>query len=148
MKKHSNIVEMICVPIILNKKGEVLLVKSPKWKGQISVPGGHVELGETVFETACREGLEETGLKLKPLYCVNIEELINPPGFYRKIHFISIHVVCKIKSGKVKIDEKEISDFFWIKPKDALKIKNLTSGIKETLINLINGVKFNIDTFK
>ena len=38
--------EPIVGGLIFNKKGELLLVKSPKWLNRYSIPGGHIEVGE------------------------------------------------------------------------------------------------------
>lgn len=147
MEKHEEIVEVASSPIILNKKGEILLVKSPKWGDQYLIPGGHIETGETIFEAACREGEEETGLKLKPLYCINAEELIFSPSFHRRAHFVCFHIVCEAITEDVKIDGVEIIDYLWIHPEKAIKELSLTQGIEETLKNLIENKKFNIETF-
>lgn len=51
---------------ITDSSGRVLLVlrgKEPK-RGLWSLPGGHVERGETLHQTATRETLEETGLSV------------------------------------------------------------------------------------
>ena len=46
---------------------EVLLVRRAKApeKGKWTVPGGSLELGETMVDCAVREALEETGLRLR-----------------------------------------------------------------------------------
>jgi ADP-ribose pyrophosphatase YjhB (NUDIX family) len=57
--------------IIINPKGEILLQRrmdNDLW----AIPGGAVELGETVEETAIREVFEETGLKVKNLKLLGI----------------------------------------------------------------------------
>ena len=60
-----------CGCIIYNEKKEILLQKRAddnKW----GIPGGNMELGETIEETACREVFEETGLTVKKLKLFNI----------------------------------------------------------------------------
>ena len=52
--------------LIINNKKEILLVKSHKWlNNKYSVPGGHVEIGESFEEAIIREVKEETGLDIK-----------------------------------------------------------------------------------
>lgn len=41
--------------LILNLQGQLFLMKSPKWRGKYVVPGGHVELGESLEEALRRE---------------------------------------------------------------------------------------------
>ena len=147
MSKYGEIVEVVGSPIIVNKNGEILLIKSHKWGDKYLIPGGHTEIGETIFETAVREGGEETGLKLKPLYCVNVGELIYSPDFHRKAHLIYFHIVCEALSEDVQLDGVELSEFIWIDPKKVLQQGlTLTDGIIKSIENLINGVRFEIDT--
>lgn len=145
---YGKVVEVVSSPIIVNKRGEILLIKSHKWGDKYLIPGGHIEIKETIFETAEREGEEETGLKIKPLYCVNMGELIFSPDFHRKAHLIYFHIVCEALSEDVRLDDVEVNEFIWIEPKNVLS-QNLVlaDGIKKSMENLINGVKFDIDTF-
>ena len=136
--------EVVASPLIINKKGEILLIKSHKWGDVFVIPGGHLELNEEIFRCAEREGEEETGLKLKSLYCVNIGELINDPNFNRKAHLIYFHVVCEALSEDVHLDNIELQKYIWIKPEEALKKLKILKGIDETIKNFINGVKINI----
>jgi 8-oxo-dGTP pyrophosphatase MutT (NUDIX family) len=57
--------------ILYNDKGIYLSQRSKDAKvmaGQLQVPGGKVDAGETSIEAAIRETLEETNLKVKPIY--------------------------------------------------------------------------------
>ena len=60
--------------------GEVLLIRRarPPRQGQLSIPGGLQELGETVFETARREVAEETSLEVEPVRVVDVVDFIEP----------------------------------------------------------------------
>jgi len=136
-------VEVVAGCIIVNKKGEILLHKSPKWDGVYVMPGGHVKMGEAIIDAAVREGEEETGLKLKPLHCINIGELINDPAYHRETHFIYFHILCEAENDKLNPDPREVSSPLWVKPEDALKLK-LAVGIIKTIENYIDGVKFEI----
>lgn len=135
-------VEVVSAPLIVRKDKKILFVKSHKWGDQYILPGGHVEQNETIFEAARREGEEETGLKLKPLYCVNTGELINDPAFHRKAHLIYFHIVCEALTDEVKLDREELQEFIWISPEDALQLKKLRT--RKTIKNYMQGVKIDI----
>lgn len=143
MKDYPRGVEVVASALIINKNKDILLIKSHKWGDNFLIPGGHVELTETVKIAAKREGEEETGLKLKPLYCVNIGELINEPTFNRKAHLVFFHFVCEALNEEVNLDHNELKEFIWVKPEKALEM-NLTKGAKQTIRNYINGVKIDI----
>lgn len=143
MKKYPRGIEVVASALIINKNEEILLIKSHKWGDNYLIPGGHVELTETVKEAAKREGEEETGLKLKPLYCINIGELINEPTFNRRAHLVFFHFVCEALTKKVKLDERELKEFIWINPNKALEL-NLTKGVRQTVKNYIKGIKIDI----
>jgi nucleoside triphosphatase len=142
-KSYENIVEVVASALVV-KGDKILLIKSHKWGDAYLLPGGHVENGETIFEAAKREGEEETGLKLKPLYCVNFGEEINDPRFYRKAHFIYFHIVCEALNNEIKLDNRELKDFIWISQKEALKLPNLKGH--KTIQNYINGIKIAINS--
>lgn len=142
INKYPKGVEVVASALIINND-KILLVKSHKWGDYFLIPGGHIEPSEMIMEAARREGEEKTGLRLKPLYCVNIGELIDDPTFYRRAHLIYFHFVCDAITAEPKLDDRELKEFIWIKPEEALKLK-LAKRIKETIENYIKGVKFNI----
>ena len=41
--------------LIFNDRGDILLVKDERWKGKLALPGGHVEIGETLKDALKRE---------------------------------------------------------------------------------------------
>lgn len=136
-------VEVVASALIVNKEKKILLIKSHKWGDNYLIPGGHIEPGESIIDAAKREGEEETGLKLKPLYCTNIGELINDPTFHREAHLVYFHFICETISEKIKLDERELKEFIWVEPKEALNMK-LTKGIDKTIKNFIDGIKIEI----
>ena len=115
--------EVVVGTFILNRRGELLLTKSKKWPGLYSVPGGHVEMGESIEDTAKRETEEEVGLRIKFVRVICSQEVIYPKEFHRRAQFIFIDALCRAKSTRVKLDNKELYDYIWIKPKASLKLK-------------------------
>ncbi|MEM5793622.1 MAG: NUDIX domain-containing protein [Candidatus Aenigmatarchaeota archaeon] len=115
--------EIVVGCLIVNKNGMILICKSPKWKNLWVVPGGHIEYGETIEQSVKREVKEEVGLDVKFEKILFVQEIIEPKEYNRKTHFISLECVCSTINDKVKIDDREIKEYIWAKPIDALKME-------------------------
>ena len=115
---------VVVAPIIINDKGKLLLVRHVKWRGLVPA-GGHVEYGEKLISALRRETKEELGVEIKQIKLLNIGEMINPKEFWQPRHFIYVHYLCKIKSGKIKLDQRELVDYEWLEPREALKRKDV-----------------------
>lgn len=107
---------------IFNKKNELFLVKTHKWPDKYVVPGGKLELGETLVAALKREVKEETGLDVYNPKLIAVFEFIFDPSFWQKSHFIFFDYYCQAKNEKVVLDKKEASEYIWIDPKQALKL--------------------------
>ena len=99
---------------IFNQTGELLLLKSHKWPGKYVVPGGHVELGERIEDTAIREAKEETGLDIYDLEFINFQEFIYDPSFWKPRHFIFFDYACKTESTEVQLND-EAEEHVWVR---------------------------------
>jgi|TARA_B100001971_G_scaffold175431_1_gene169050 nucleoside triphosphatase len=119
--------------LILHKSGEILLVKSFKWKDYWTVPGGHIEIGETAENAIKREIKEEVGLDIDSASLLLIQEAIYPKNFNAHKHFIFLDYLCLSKSKDVELDNREIQEYIWMTPEKALK-----SNLEEFTRNLIN----------
>ena len=60
--------------VVFNRRGEVLLIerKNQPFKGRFALPGGFVDVGETVEEACRRELMEETGVTAGRLALVGV----------------------------------------------------------------------------
>ncbi len=92
--------------MIQNKKGQILLGlrQGSHGAGEWCFPGGHLEFGETIFQTAKRETKEETGL------IINKFELISVADEMRYIksdgkHYLNLGIKAQYERGKPKIME-------------------------------------------
>ena len=86
--------------------------------GHWDFPKGHVEQGETELETAKREVLEETGIKIRIFDGFKEQTTYYPKeGVLKTV----IWFVGFTESKKVKPGEGEILDYKWLKYEDALK---------------------------
>jgi len=95
--------------------GRALLIRrgSEPLKGQWSIPGGILELGETLIEAVCRELREETSLDVRVLDLIEIFERIssgpetNFDGPHAKparpqYHFVIADYLCEVIAGTPK----------------------------------------------
>ncbi len=59
---------------IVERRGKILLVQETRKQahGKWNLPGGRIDLGESLVECAKREGKEETGFIIKPHHLVGI----------------------------------------------------------------------------
>ena len=136
LKNYSRGVEVVGSAIIENTSGEILLVKSPKWRNKWTMPGGHIEPGEKIKDALLREAREETGLTLQSHGIIAFGELINSPDFHRPAHFIYFDLYCIAADSKVKLDNQELTEYCWVKPPQALEM-DLAESYGETIKKFI-----------
>ena len=119
--------------IIIRKGDEVVIQqrKNAHGHGTWSVPGGHMEFGESPEETARREALEEANVQIADCRVV---WLTNDCMVADGKHYITIFVEAKYASGELKnTDPQKVVETKWSKLSDMpepmfLPIKNFLSG--------------------
>jgi len=107
--------------LIFNQGGKVFLMTSPKWKGKYVIPGGHIELGETIEQALKREIKEETNLDIFDIKFVILQEFIFGEEFHEKKHFIFLDYAAKTKNTDVVLN-KEGVEYVWVTLDEALKL--------------------------
>src|SRR3989338_7240631 len=115
--------------LIFNKKGQILFLKSNKWKGQYGIPAGKLHYGEKIIDGLRREVREETHIEVYDIKFLLTQEIINLGGFFKKAHYVSINFACKAKNSNVRLNY-EAESYSWIRPEGALKY-NLNKPTKE-----------------
>jgi 8-oxo-dGTP diphosphatase len=106
---------LVGVGAVIVEKGRVLLIKrgKPPLLGEWSIPGGMLELGETLREGAEREALEETGLVVRAGDLLGVFDRIVPDETQRTLyHYVLIDFLCEIISGNV-LAAGDASDASW-----------------------------------
>jgi 8-oxo-dGTP pyrophosphatase MutT (NUDIX family) len=100
------------VVAVIDEQGKILLQKRPE--GVWGLPGGLVELAESVEEAGRREVFEETGVVIGRLQLL---EVFSGKQYFRKLpngdefYPVTIAYLSKdIKDGTIKIDGKESLD--------------------------------------
>lgn len=113
MKSPEKYPEPTVGALIFNDKDQLLIVKTHKWKGNYTIPGGHVEMGEYLEDALKREIWEETGLILVKANFLGFQEFVFDDSFWQKKHFIFFDFVCRVEDGLVRLNE-EAEDYAWV----------------------------------
>lgn len=108
--------------LIVDDKGEILLVRSYKWGRKYIVPGGHIELGERSEAAIKREVKEEVGLEVELVRLLLVQEAIYSTDYIKHEHYIFLDYLCRTHESKVELDGDEIQEHIWMLPKDALQL--------------------------
>jgi ADP-ribose pyrophosphatase YjhB (NUDIX family) len=101
--------------IVTDKKGKILLHRRSD-NNLWALPGGTMDIGESISETIVREVKEETGLDVRPEYVVGIytnpkHVIAFPDGEVRQQ--FSICFACTLISGELCVSEESFEvDFF------------------------------------
>lgn len=111
---------IVGVGAIVVKEGKVLLVKraAAPSRGLWAIPGGSLELGETIQSGAEREILEETGIRIRagvPVYTFDFLEY--DANNRLQYHFVIVDVEAEYVSGEIRAADDAL-DARWVSPED------------------------------
>ncbi len=130
---------------VVIEDGRALLIRrgSEPLLGQWSIPGGTLELGETLIEGTERELREETGLTVKVLEMIEVFERINfgsgadetwktlEEKRRPRFHFVIVDYLCERIAG-VPVAGGDVTDVAWAEENDLEKF-----GLTPTAIRVI-----------
>ncbi|RPJ40968.1 MAG: NUDIX domain-containing protein [Deltaproteobacteria bacterium] len=105
MKREYPEQPIVGVGAILFQEESVLLIKRGREpaRGQWSIPGGVVDLGETLQAAVAREALEETHLEVEPFALVKVLDRIFRDKEGRvAYHYVLVDFLCRYKGGEVR----------------------------------------------
>ncbi len=125
------------VTAVVIKDSKVLLAKHTygAGKGMLIVPGGYVNIGESVQEAVKREYLEETNIVIEPKDIIGIR--FNSHDWY--VAFSAEYI-----SGTARSDQDENSEILWVDVNEALTrgdVPDLTKKLIESALNNKNPLK-------
>ena len=92
---------LVGVGAVVVDQGRVLLVRrgTELLKGQWSLPGGLVELGEPLLAAIAREVREETGLTVEPVELLELLDRIHRQDERVRYHYVIADYLCRVTGG-------------------------------------------------
>jgi 8-oxo-dGTP diphosphatase len=133
MKREYPDVPLIGVGAVVVDAGRVALVRrgQPPLLGEWSIPGGVLEVGETLREGAMREAREETGLIVDAGELLGIFERLVPGDDGRvRYHYVLMDFLC-VRTGGALLAASDAADVRWFRPEelDELKLASDTLAV-------------------
>jgi 8-oxo-dGTP diphosphatase len=100
---------------VIIHEGRALLVRraSEPLKGEWSIPGGLVELGEKLIDAVKREVHEETGLQVEPGEVLELFDSIWRDAEGRcQYHYVLVDYLCRVTGGELNA-ASDVSEVRW-----------------------------------
>ena len=111
---------VVGVGAVIVKNAQVLLVRraNAPGSGRWSIPGGRVELGETLAQAAAREGHEECGVKVAVGPVISTCDLIQSDETGRiRYHYVLVDVAARHICGEPRAGTDALESR-WVKEAD------------------------------
>jgi ADP-ribose pyrophosphatase YjhB (NUDIX family) len=104
MQREYPIAPLVSVGAVVVDEGRVLLVRRGRepLKGQWSLPGGLLEVGESLTAGVAREVLEETGLIVEPVELVELLDRIHRENEKVRYHYVIADYLCRVAGGTLQ----------------------------------------------
>ena len=132
---------MVGVGGVIIHEGRALLIRrgSEPLLGEWSIPGGTLELGETLEEGVARELLEETGLEVRVLELIEVFDRIyvestageHEPKKGPRFHYVIVDYLCECLSGQPRAGS-DVTDVAFAR-EDELHVYKLTETVTRIL---------------
>jgi mutator protein MutT len=104
MQREYPLAPLVGVGAVVVERGRVLLVRrgTEPMKGRWSLPGGLLELGESLTEGVVREVREETGLVVEPVELIELLDRIYREGERVRYHYVIADYLCRVLGGELR----------------------------------------------
>ncbi len=104
MEREFPSAPLVGVGAVVVQQGRVLLVRRGKepLKGHWSLPGGLLEVGESLMAGVIREVREETGLTVEPIELIELLDRIHREGERVRYHYVIADYLCRVVGGSLQ----------------------------------------------
>ncbi len=133
----------VAVGGVVFKENRVLLVQrgKPPSEGEWAIPGGSVELGETLQEAVVREILEETGISIRVGEPVHLFDDVRRDEAGRvRFHYVILDFKGEFLSGELKAAD-DARDARWVSPEESRLL-----NVNKNTIKLMRKLGFLVQT--
>jgi ADP-ribose pyrophosphatase YjhB (NUDIX family) len=126
---------LVGVGALIFQRDRILMAQRGKQplEGWWSLPGGALEIGESLHDAVCREVLEETGLEIRPVKLFEVfERIIRDPAGAPEYHYVLIDYLCRVTGGELRAGD-DVCSVQWVRRRDlaALQITEGTLAVIE-----------------
>ena len=132
----------LAVSAAILRDGKVLVVRRARnpASGLYSLPGGVVEVGETLAEAVKREVDEETALVVEPIALAGYREVVARDADDKvERHFVILPFAARWIAGEPKLNE-ELSEWRWVDPAEIASMPT-TPGLAEIVAKAVDQLK-------
>jgi 8-oxo-dGTP diphosphatase len=132
----------LAVSAAIVRDGRILVVRRARAPahGLYTLPGGVVEVGETLVEAVAREVLEETGMTVEPVALAGFREAVARDAQDRvERHFVILCFAARWQAGEPVLNE-ELDEARWLDPADLAGLKT-TAGLAEIVATAFERLK-------
>jgi mutator protein MutT len=104
MQREFPSAPLVGVGAVIVDEGRVLLVRrgNEPMKGHWTLPGGLLELGETLSDGVMREVREETGLIVEVLQLIELLDRIHREEARVRYHYVIADYLCRVVGGQLQ----------------------------------------------
>ena len=125
---------ILAVSAAIFRDGKVLVVRRARSPALnlYTLPGGAVEIGETLVQAVAREVREETALEVEPVALAGQREVIARDAQGRvERHFVILCFAARWRSGEPVLND-ELDDARWLDPAELAALRT-TEGLAEII---------------
>jgi len=129
----------VAVGAIVFEENKVLLVRrgQPPAEGAWAIPGGRVELGESMQKAAEREIREETGLNVRakdPVFTFDV--VVRDDNGRVRFHYVIVDLIADYVSGELRAGDDAL-DARWVSSTE-METLSVSPNTRNVLKNLFN----------
>lgn len=127
---------VVGIGVVIVNDGKIVLAQrgNEPGKGKWSIPGGLVDLGESILGAVIREAKEETCLDVeKPLLVDVVDNVTFDDEGKIKYHYVIVDYFVHVKGGQLKA-ASDVVDLRWV-PFDEVETYILTTSFRDFFVN-------------